>query len=154
VSDSSETRYATARLRHAAMRVLAQETSGDPATSENLAAASARLLETLSKRLGQVIGPAGVQAIFLRAVTLRKSEFAFLDERMVARDDRDGVAESLRTGLKGQKPDVIRDVAVALFATFAGLLANVIGDRLTWSLLQQIWPDTLRALHDSQETDE
>lgn len=136
------------------MRLLAQETAGDPATSEHLAAASGRLLEKLSQRLGQVIGPSGVRAIFLRAVSLRKSEFAFLDERMVTRDDRDGVAEPLRTGLKGHEPDVIRDVAVALFATVAGLLANVIGDRLTWSLLQQIWPDTLRARTDSQETDE
>ena len=32
---------------------------------------------------------------------------------------------------------------MTLFATFAGLLATVIGDRLAWSLLREIWPDTL-----------
>jgi hypothetical protein len=111
-------------------------------------------MEKLSQRLGQVIGPSGVQAIVLRAVRLRKTEFAFLDERMIASDSRHSVAEPLRACLNGHEPDVIREASVALFATFTGLLANVIGDRLTWSLLQQIWPDTLQAQSDSQETDE
>jgi hypothetical protein len=48
---------------------------------------------------------------------------------------------------------VIREVSVTLFATFAGLLASVIGDSLTWNLLQQIWPDTLLA-RDLQEIEE
>jgi hypothetical protein len=38
---------------------------------------------------------------------------------------------------------VIQEVSVMVLATVAGLLANVIGDRLTWNLLLQIWPDTL-----------
>ena len=111
-------------------------------------------MEKLSQRLGHVIGPSGVEAIFLRAVTLRKAEYPFLDERMIASDNRHSLAEPLRACLNSHEPDVIREAAVALFATFAGLLANVIGDRLTWSLLQQIWPDTLQARNDSQETDE
>lgn len=42
-----------------------------------------------------------------------------------------------------------------LFATFAGLLATVIGDRLTSGLLQQIWPDALLAEGESlQEAEE
>ena len=49
---------------------------------------------------------------------------------------------------------MIREVSVTLFATFAGLLATVIGDRLTWSLLQQIWPDTLLPRTELQETEQ
>ena len=49
---------------------------------------------------------------------------------------------------------MIRKFSVTLFATFLGLLANVIGDRLTWSLLQQSWPDTLLPRTNRQETDE
>lgn len=141
--DSSETRYATPRLRRAATRLLAQETGGGPATSESLAAASGRLLDKLSQGLAQVIGPAGVQSIFLRTVRLRKSEFPFLDERIVPSASRGSLAEPLHACLQEHEPEVIREASVALFATFAGLLANVIGDRLTWSLLQQIWSDTL-----------
>jgi hypothetical protein len=154
VGGSSETRYASAHLRRAATRLLAQETGGAPATSESLAAASGRLLDTLSQRLAQVIGPAGVQSIFLRALRLRKPEFAFLDERIVPSNNRDTLAEPLRVCLQEREPDVIREVWVALFATFVGLLATVIGDRLAWSLLQQIWPDTLLPRTELQETEQ
>ena len=41
-----------------------------------------------------------------------------------------------------------------LFATFAGVLATVVGDRLVWSLLQQIWPDTLPSAAGLQEAEE
>ncbi len=147
-------RYTTPRLRRAATRLLAHEAGGEPATSETLAAASGRLLDRLSHRLAEVIGPEGVEAIFLRAVKLRKPEFAFLDKCIVPRERGDSLAEPLRDCLREQEPDVIREVSVILFATFAGLLANVIGDRLSWSLLQQIWPDTLLLEAEFQEAEE
>lgn len=143
MADGSDRLYATPELRGVVTQLLALEAGGAPATSETLAAASGLLLDTLCQRLAQVIGPAGVQSILLRAVKLRKSEFAFLDERIVSSDDRTSLAEALRACLLEQEPDVIREVSVTLFATFTGLLATLIGDRLTWSLLQQIWPDTL-----------
>ena len=147
-------RYVTPRLRCAATRLLALELGeGAPATSESLAAASARLLDKLSHGLAQVIGPAGVRSIFLRAVKLQIPGFAVLDARIVLSDTRDRLAEPLRACLQEQEPEVIRAVSVALFATFAGLLANVIGDRLAWSLLQQIWPDTLPPRTELQETE-
>jgi hypothetical protein len=143
VERPAEMRYATPRLCRAATRLLAHEAGGEPATSETLAAASGRLLDRLSNRLAEVIGPVGVQAIFLRSVKLRTSEFAFLDERIVPRGQGDVLAQQLRDCLREQEPNVIREVSVILFATFAGLLATVIGDRLSWSLLRQIWPEIL-----------
>lgn len=154
VVEPPEIRYATAALRRAATQWLTEETGGAPASAENLAAASGRLLEKLSQHLARVIGPAGVQALLLRAVRLRKSEFAFLDEGIVSGDDRASLAEPLRASLQEQEPAVIQEVSVMLLATFAGLLANVIGARLTWNLLEQIWPDTLRPRSEFQETDE
>jgi hypothetical protein len=147
-------RYATPRLRHAAVRLLAHEAGGEPATTAALVAASARLLDRLSSRLAEVIGPAGVEAIFLRAVKLRKPEFAFLDERIVPRARGDSLAEPLRDCLREQPAEVIQEVSAALFATFGGLLVAVIGDRLAWSLLQEIWPDTLLPDTELQETEE
>jgi hypothetical protein len=154
VGEASDTRYVTPRLRRAVTQLLAFETGGAPATSENLAAASGRLLGTLSQRLAGVIGPVGVHSILLRAVKLRKSEFAFLDERIVPSESRDSLAEPLRACLQEHEPDVIREASVRLFATFVGLLANIIGDRLTWSLLQQSWPDALLPRTDRQEPEE
>jgi 6-phosphogluconolactonase/glucosamine-6-phosphate isomerase/deaminase len=147
-------RYATARLRRAATRLLAHEVGRDPPTAEALAVASGRLFDRLSDRLAKVIGPVGVQAIFLRAAKLLKAEFVFLDERIVPRERGDSPAESLRQCLREQKPEVIQEVSVILFATFAGLLVTVIGDRLSWSLLQQIWPDTLLPEAEFQEAEE
>lgn len=147
-------RYATPRLRRAAMLLLAHEAAAEPATSEALAAASARLLDRLSHRLAQVIGPAGVQAIFLRAIKLREPEFAFLGEPILARERDDSIIEPLLACLREQEADVIQEVAVILFATFAGLLATVIGDRLAWSLLQQMWPDILLPEPELQESHE
>jgi hypothetical protein len=139
----TEMRYATSQFRRAATRLLAHEATREPDTSEALAAASARLFERMSSRLAEVIGAAGVQALFMRAVKLRRADFAFLDEQIVARVQRDGVAESLSACLREQKPEVIREASVILFATFLGLLATVIGDRLTWAILRQFWPDVL-----------
>jgi len=147
-------RYATPRLRRIAAKLLAHEVGEAPATAEALAAASQRLLDRLSARLAEVIGPVGVQAIFLRAVKLRKPEFAFLDERLALHAGSDSLAESLQANLRGQDPDVIREVSVILFATFAGLLAALIGDRLALSLLHQIWPDAPLPEVGLQETEE
>ena len=154
MGEPAEMRYATPRLRRVAARLLAYEAHGEPATSETLAAASGRLLDRLSSRLAEVIGPIGVQAILLRAVKLRKPEYAFLDERIVPRQHGESLADPLRACLQELEPDVVHEVSVMLFATFAGLLATVIGDRLSWSLLQQIWPDTLLPEVELQEAEE
>ena len=147
-------RYATPRLRRIAARLLAHEAGGEPGTSETLATAAQRLLDRLSTRLAEVIGPVGVQAIFLRAVKLRQAEFAFLEERIALHTEGDNLAESLGASLRGRDPDSIREVSVILFATFTGLLAALIGDRLSMSLLQQIWPDALFPEVGLQETEE
>lgn len=147
-------RYATPRLRRAATRLLAHEAGGEPTTSDALAAASGRLLDQLSHRLAEVIGPAGVQSIFLRAVSLQKLGFAFLEECIIPRERGNSLADALRACLREQEPEVIQEVSVNLFATFAGLLATVIGESLSWKLLQQIWPDTLLPETEHQEAEE
>lgn len=154
MGDPADVSYPTPRFRRVAMQLLAREAGGEPATSETLAGASGRLLSRMAQGLAEVIGPVGVQTIFLRAVKLGKAEFAFLDERIVPRDRDDSLAEPLRACLREQEPEVIREVSVTLFSTFVGLLAAIIGDRLAWSLLQQTWPDALLPEVESQETDE
>lgn len=147
-------KYATPRLRRAATRLLEHEASGGHATSEDLAAASGRLLDRLSQRLAQVIGPAGVQAILLRAVKLRRPEFPFLDERIVPGQNSESLGEALRGCLQELEPEVTRDATVILVATFTGLLVTVIGDRLAWSLLRDLWPDSLLPEVEPQEAEE
>ena len=141
MADPPETRYATPHLRQTAMQLLALGTARAPVTSDHLAAASGLLLEKLSQALADVIGPDGVRSILRRAVKLMPPEFAFLDERIVLGADPAGLAEALRACLQEHEPELIREASARLFATFAGLLANVIGDRLMWSLLRHVWPE-------------
>ena len=147
-------RDATPRLRQAVTRLLEHEVGGGDATSEDLAAASGRLLDRLSQRLTQIIGPAGVEAILLRAVEMRRIEFPFLGDPLEPRSNNESAGEALRARLRELDPDVIRDASVILVATFAGVLATVIGERLAWSLLRDLWPDTLRLDVEPQEADE
>ena len=141
MADVLETRYATPHLRQAAMQLLALGTAQAPVTSDHLAAASGLLLEKLSQELADVIGPDGVRSILRRAVKLMPPEFAFLDEGIVLGAEPAGLAEALRACLQEHEPELIREASARLFATFAGLLANVIGDRLMWSLLRHVWPE-------------
>ena len=147
-------RYATPRLRRAATRLLEHEAGGEQATAEELAAASGRLLDRLSQRLTQIIGPAGVEAILLRTVKMRRIEFPFLGDPLVPGPNHESAGEALRARLRELDPDVIRDASVLLVATFAGVLATVIGERLASSLLRDLWPDTLRLDVEPQEADE
>jgi hypothetical protein len=147
-------RYVTPRFRRVAIRLLAHEAGEEPTTSDVLASAAARLLDKLTRRLAEVIGPAGVQAIFVRAVKLQRPEFAFLDERIVPGERGGSPAESLGACLREQDPEVVQEISVILFATFVGLLATVIGERLSLSLLQQSWPDTLLPDTERQEAEE
>lgn len=144
--------YATPQLRRAAARLLAHEAGGKGVTSEQLAAAAARLLDRLSEHLAQIIGRAGIEALWLRAVKLRKAEFPFLDERILTRDNG-GLGDALRACFQPQDPNAITGASVSLFATIAGLLVTVIGDRLARSLLQGAWPDAFSEA-DAQETHE
>jgi hypothetical protein len=146
--------HATPRLRRAMMMLLGHEAGGDRASAEDMAAAAERLLDRLSGRLSEVIGRAGVEALWLRAVKLRRADFPFLDERMLSREQGKNAGDSLRACLQAQPPDVIREVSVVLFATFAGLLATVIGERLAWSLLRDVWPEALRSGTEFQEAPE
>jgi hypothetical protein len=146
-------RYATPRLRGAAARLLEHEAGGDQATAEELAAAAGRLLEGLWQRLAQVIGPGGVEAILLRTVALRRVEFPVLDQGIVPGRNSERPGEVFRTRLQPLEPDVIKNVSIILVATFVGLVATVIGDRLAWSLVRDLWPDTLLSEIESLEAD-
>ena len=134
------------------MRLIDHEVGMGQATSYDLAAASGRLLGRLSQRMTQIIGPAGVEAIFSRAIKIRKAEFPYLDGLNAL--ESDSIEQSLRDRLQELEPHVIRSTSVILMATFSGLLATVIGERLTWSIIRDLWPDTLRPQVEPLEANE
>lgn len=142
------------RLRRAAGRAVAIEAGDGERTAEDLAAASGRLLDRLSGRLAEVIGPAGVQALFLRALKLQARDSPFLDERVLVRAEGESAGERLHACLRQQEPRAITDAATGLFATFMDLLVTVIGERLGWSLLREALPESVGSDAELQETEE
>jgi hypothetical protein len=147
-------KYVSPLFRRALTRLLIHEAGGNGANSRDIAAASGRLLDRLSERFSVVIGRAGVEAILRRAMKLRKVDFPFLDERMFSREQDGRGGDFFRACLQEQASETVREASVALFATFAGLLATVIGEKLAWSLLRDVWPEMLRSETEFQEAEE
>ena len=139
------------RVRRALTQLLEHETGAGPTTSAVAAAAAGRVLERLSERLSLVLGSIGVNALVLRAVVLSKPEFPFLRTHVVPLVRGEGVGEALRTCLHEQEPEVIKEASVTILVTVMSLLVRALGERLTWSLLKQTWPDALPPESEFQE---
>lgn len=135
-------------------RLLAHEAGSDAPGSDVLAAAAGRLFTGISQHLSVVIGRLGVEALFRRVVKLRQPDFPFLDEQIFSGADGERMGDALRMRLQAQEPETIREASVTLFATFAGLLVTIVGDRLAWSLLREAWPEALRSETGIEETEE
>lgn len=135
-------------------RLLAHEAGREAASADALAAAAGRLFARISQHLSVVIGRMGVEALFRRTVKLRQAEFPFLDEQIVSGAEGEPTGEALRLRLQEQGPDAIREASLAIFATFAGLLVTIVGERLAWSLLREVWPEALRPETGIEETEE
>jgi hypothetical protein len=126
-----------AALRRLALKVLAQH-SGSDADAKGLATAGRRAYDDLARVSTPLIGQVGFEALMRRALHLAGREHAWLV------DSRDGghtgePFAGLLT-LEHQELAVATEGAVAVFATFAGLLVTFIGEPVTMHLLRQAWP--------------
>jgi hypothetical protein len=110
--------------------------------SEELTARAAHVYDQFASRLTPLIGEAGVRSIFTRSATLMQADFAFLTESAIDRSV-DGVPTQIWEALKAQEPAMARKALEALLTTFAGLLINLIGERLAWRLLFDLSPEAL-----------
>jgi hypothetical protein len=146
-----DTRYVTPDRRQSALRWLVQETDGGHG-ARDLAAAAARVYEKLTASLSPIVGQAGIHALLSRSIHLAAAEHASLAG--AARADPASQAASLQARLQTLDPEEITETAVALFATFTGLLASFIGDTLTSRLLQDAWPEIPFGESSAEETRE
>ena len=109
--------------------------------SEELTALAAGVYERFASRLTPLIGQVGVRAIFARSARLTQAEYAFLTKSAIDTSD-DGVPARIWESFKEQEPAMVKKAAEALLTTFAGLLINLIGERLAWRLLFDV-PEAL-----------
>ncbi len=78
---------------------------------------------------------------FRRSLKLTEETFPCYSEARSAEED--GIVNAVGACLRRQKLATAREATIALLLTFMELLATFIGERLTWQLLQEAWPDIL-----------
>jgi hypothetical protein len=106
---------------------------------DELAAAAINICATLLKVLSPLLGNVGSQALFRRSLKLTEGTFPYYREARSAEDD--ALLDAVGACLRRQQQDVALEASVALLVAFVELLATFIGERLTWQLLQETWPD-------------
>lgn len=107
-----------------------------------MAEAARHAHDDLTAILAPLISSAGVQALWGRAFDLAQREYP-AEERRVDGDNfpADEPFARMSFWLERQAPSTATDAAAAMFATFAELLATLIGESLTTRYLEKAWPD-------------
>ena len=123
-------------LQVTARRVLDREATH--ATTEQPALAAGRACEKLALHFANLVGSAGIQALFDRSIALARFEHPWL---AVAAAPTESRWTRLQTCLDAQGPAVANDAAVDLVATLLALIGRFIGDELVTQLLNEIYPD-------------
>ena len=132
-------RQATPEFHDLARRLLAHETGGQQSVIA-LEAASQRACQKLHQQLAKLIGPAGFNMCFVRAMHLAAAEFPFLKSvRMEAQSER--CLTGLRESVEAQDPGEATRAMAALLASFLWLLSSFIGEDMTLRQVRRVWPE-------------
>jgi hypothetical protein len=114
---------------------------------ENIANAAMDLWEKLAGEIISVVGEGGFNSLYERSVHLAQPTFPWLPPAQAGHR----FAE-LRTCLAGQAPAHARAANSLLLTTFTDILASLIGEQLTASILRSAW-GTLASVPAGKELD-
>ena len=120
------------------MRLLVHEARGDE-RADALAAAAERVCQRLSHHSGKVLGLDSFSALLARSLALAKPDFPFLGTVTV--EPSQACFTGLRESLREQAANQASEAIVAVVATFLALLAALIGEELSLSVLVDIWAE-------------
>ena len=101
--------------------------------------ALALVYEKTFAQLSPVIGANGVRGIFVRALEVVQPEQPLLRSFVVGSEPKKA-ASTLATSLSAAPAADARSAAIALYASFFGLIVTFIGFELTIRLLHDAWP--------------
>ena len=124
-------------MRHLARWLLEREAFTDE-SAEVDGFEGVRVCEKLRTPLSALAGVAGYYSLLSRAVTLAGAEAASLG---AAQFKLDGSLDGLSAVDSQERLDAAMLGGEILVAHLLGLLATFIGQRLTLSLLRDVWPD-------------
>ena len=124
-------------LRTAVANVITRR-AGSGADASAVAAATRRTCDDLAVVLVPLISRTGVDALIDRALHLAKREYP---SDPAGDDEAAEPFDQVRLWLERQDPARAVGAAAMMLATFAALLATLIGEPLTTRYLRKAWPD-------------
>jgi len=99
----------------------------------------------LRNHAGKVLGVDAFDSLFARALALVKPDFPFLGAVTV--EPSVACLKGLRESLQEQAPQAkAADAIVAVVATFLALLAALVGEELSLSVLVEVWAERTLAV--------
>jgi hypothetical protein len=125
-------------------RQVVAKRAGPVASATTIAAAARRTYDDVARVSSPLIGQVGLEALMSRAVHLARREYPWLNSECAAseeHEDADGPFAQVARCLEQFEAGAAADAAAAVFGLSAGLLATLIGEGLTASLLYKAWPD-------------
>jgi hypothetical protein len=111
---------------------------------EEFAAAGEHAYLRLRERLALVLGTAGFDALWARAMRLAQLKFRSMDDTAAQEESlptQASRAYGLHAAVHGRNSDAAQHNLVAAFASFIALLFTFIGEELGLRFIRQIWPD-------------
>lgn len=120
------------RMRQLARQLLAFERAGQGSDQLNLAPAE-RVCEALRRPLGTLAGTTGFRELLKRALALARTQYPALNAVTVNPDGSFGEFAKLVAEQDSEAED-------ALISELLGVLALLIGEGLTASIVSDVWP--------------
>ncbi|MFC7297754.1 hypothetical protein [Herminiimonas aquatilis] len=105
-----------------------------------IAEVSIHLWEKLARELVSIIGEGGFQSLYNRSLHLVGATFPWLEINSSLPQNSSGFAD-LKECLAGQDSTNASEASAALLITFIDILALLIGELLTSSILRLAWGD-------------
>lgn len=107
---------------------------------EALQETTVRLWERLAAELISIIGDGGFQSLYSRSVHLVSKTFPWMVQ-IHPWQRTDSRFEDLKIGFTGRDAAEAGEASIALLITFVDLLATLIGEHLTNSIVRAAWGD-------------
>ncbi len=109
-----------------------------PQHAEKVADTAISLWELMATQIISIVGKGGFNSLYARSVFLTRATFPWLGVDFLS-SPADLLLAELKMSFKGQPPTQIREANSLLLITFTDILASLIGEQLTTSILRSAW---------------
>lgn len=105
---------------------------------EEVVDAAIKLWEQMATEIISIVGEIGFNALYSRSLSLTQATFPWVaaSSKLPLADQR---LPELKVAFKGQSPDIVSEANCLLLITFTDILASLIGEQLTTTILSSAW---------------